>query len=190
MLHSVEDIVTMDGVTLEPRKLRFERTIDPGTAYLATSLLQGVVERGTAARVRWMGLKGAIAGKTGTTDDERDLWFAGYTPELVAVVWVGYDEPRSIGIPSTRGALPIWVRFVKAALGDEVRGDFLPPPEVHRLDIDPSSGALALASCPERRAEFFLPGTEPEHTCPADGDGPGSGSGRRRGFFGWLRDQL
>ena len=101
--HVFEDVVDRHGETLERRTLEFERVLDPGTAYLATSLLEGVVDRGTAVRVRRLGLEGPIAGKTGTTDDENDLWFAGFTPELVAVVWVGFDEPRSIGLQSSSG---------------------------------------------------------------------------------------
>ncbi|CAN0029111.1 unnamed protein product, partial [Discosporangium mesarthrocarpum] len=84
------------------------RVLDPGTAYLTTSLLEGVVDRGTGAGIRARGLRGPIAGKTGTTDDEVDLWFVGFTPEIVAVVWIGYDEPRKIVEPSSRGELPIW----------------------------------------------------------------------------------
>ncbi|MCZ6781709.1 MAG: PBP1A family penicillin-binding protein [Proteobacteria bacterium] len=181
--HTFEDLVNGEGETLERRTLRFQRVLDAGTAYLATSLLEGVVERGTAVRVRAMGLTGPIAGKTGTTDDEYDLWFVGFTPELVAVVWVGFDKPRSIGVQSSHLALPIWVRFVREALGTEIRGAFLPPAEVTRVDIEPSSGALALAGCPERRPEFFLHHTEPDETCPRDVGGPGR-------VIGWLRDLL
>jgi penicillin-binding protein 1B len=189
----IEDIVDAEGRTLERRRLRFERVLDPGTAFLATSLLSGVVERGTAARVRSTGLRGAIAAKTGTTDEERDLWFVGFTPELVAVVWVGFDEPRSLGIPSSVGALPIWRRFVQHATGGNVRGSFLPPPGVEQVEIEPSTGALALADCPERRAEYFLEGTVPSAVCPAGsvaGRDDGAQGATRREFFDWLRGHL
>ncbi|MGH0036139.1 MAG: PBP1A family penicillin-binding protein [Myxococcota bacterium] len=182
--HSFEDVVATGDQRVERRRIEIERVIDPGTAYLATSLLQGVVERGTAARVRAMGLRGPIAGKTGTTDDEQDLWFVGYTPELVAVVWVGFDEPRSIGLPSSQVALPIWVDFVREALGDRLRGAFLPPPDVRTVSIHPGTGALALSGCPEHRDEFFLEDTEPAATCPSDG----ATTGDR--FLDWLRNWL
>ena len=149
-----------------------QRVLDPGTAYLVTSLLEGVVDRGTGIGIRSRGLRGPIAGKTGTTDDEYDLWFVGFTPELVAVVWVGYDEPRAIGVPSSRGALPIWANFLSEISGERVRGVFARPSSIARVDIDPRSGARALIGCPERRSEYFHENTVPESTCPR---------GRRRG---------
>jgi len=152
------------------------RVLDPGTAYLTTSLLEGVVDRGTGVGIRARGLRGPIAGKTGTTDDEYDLWFVGFTPEIVAVVWVGYDEPRPIGVPSSRGALPIWADFLSEVSGGRVRGAFTKPASVERIEIDPTSGARAFAGCPERRPEFFLAGTAPKETCPR-------GAGSRSGFF-------
>ena len=152
------------------------RVLDPGTAFLTTSLLEGVVDRGTGVGIRARGLRGPIAGKTGTTDEEYDLWFVGFTPEIVAVVWVGYDEPRPIGVPSSRGALPIWANFLEEVTGGHVRGAFAKPAGVERVEIDPTSGARAFAGCPERRAEFFLAGTVPKETCPP-------GARPRSGFF-------
>ena len=155
------------------------RVLDPGTAYLTTSLLEGVVDRGTGAGIRARGLRGPIAGKTGTTDDEVDLWFVGFTPELVAVVWIGYDEPREIGVPSSRGALPIWADFLTEVSGSRVRGVFARPGGVERIEIDPVTGARALRGCRERRTEFFLEGTAPEETCPRGGRDGGGGFFRR-----------
>jgi penicillin-binding protein 1B len=152
------------------------RVLDPGTAYLTTSLLEGVVDRGTGAGIRARGLRGPIAGKTGTTDDEYDLWFVGFTPEIVAVVWVGYDEPRQIGVPSSRGALPIWADFLSEVTGERVRGVFAKPAGIERVEIDPITGARAMAGCHDQRAEFFLVGTTPKQTCPP-------GARRRAGFF-------
>jgi len=157
------------------------RVLDPGTAYLATSLLEGVVDRGTGAGIRARGLRGPIAGKTGTTDNEYDLWFVGFTPEIVAVVWVGYDDPREIGVPSSRGALPIWADFLSEVSGNRVRGAFARPGSVERIDVDPASGARALTGCPGRQPEFFLEGTGPEETCPSRSPG---GSGFFERLFG------
>ncbi len=185
-----EDLVDGGG-TLERRAIAFERVIDPGTAYLAVSLLQGVVDNGTARGLR-RGLSGPVAGKTGTSDDSRDAWFAGITPELVAVVWVGFDEPQSMQYASSQIALPIWLRFVREATGGRIRGAFLPPPGIERIEIDPLTGARALAACPRRRLEYFLAGTAPEATCPGrpwpqDGDSkPGL---LERLFDRWLWDQ-
>jgi membrane carboxypeptidase/penicillin-binding protein len=163
------DVVQAGGLAHEHNPLVGPvRAVDPATAYLMTSLLQGVVARGTAVRVSQEGMSGAIAGKTGTTDDEYDLWFVGFTPELVAVVWVGYDEPRTVGVPSSQGALPIWTSFMQEVVGSRVRGAFPRPGEVEELDIDPESGALALRGCDRSQKEFFIRGTEPETTCPPD----------------------
>jgi penicillin-binding protein 1B len=188
-IQAIEDVVDAEGRTLERRQLRFERVLDAGTAHLAISLLEGVALRGTAAGVHSSGLTGPVAGKTGTTDNERDLWFVGFTPELVAVVWVGFDEPRSVGVPSSRGALPIWRRFITDATGGHVRGAFLRPREVESVDIEPATGALALSGCPERRAELFLRGTLPDAICPAGG-ARGSRAVRsvQRKFMEWLKN--
>jgi penicillin-binding protein 1B len=179
---AIEDVVDADGNVLERRRLHFDRVLDAGTAYLATSLLEGVAQRGTAAGVRATGLRGPIAAKTGTTDEERDLWFVGFTPDLVTAVWVGFDEPRSVEVSSTVGALPIWRRFVEGVTGGAVRGVFPRPATIERVAIEPSTGALALAGCPERRDEFFLRDTLPTDVCPAGAE-PGSAAG----FLDWLR---
>ena len=151
---------------MERQSIGFERVLDAGTAYLATSLLEGVIDRGTGRGVRARGIRGPIAGKTGTSDEERDAWFVGFSPELVVVVWIGFDEPRSLGLPSSQVALPVWTRFVRDATGGKLRGTFAPPAEVVEVDIDPLSGALALAGCPRRVPEYFLRGTEPVMICP------------------------
>jgi membrane carboxypeptidase/penicillin-binding protein len=90
----------------------------------------------------------------------------GFSPELVVVVWIGFDEPRSLGLPSSRVAVPVWTRFVREATGGELRGTFLRPAEVVEGEIDPLSGSLALAGCPRRAPEIFIRGTEPVTTCP------------------------
>jgi penicillin-binding protein 1B len=201
--HTFEDL-TADNRTLEQRHLELEQVIDPGLAHLGVSLLEGVVNRGTARRLRSMGLVGALAGKTGTTDDEHDLWFVGFTPELVAVVWLGFDEPRSIGVSSSQGPLPIWASFIKEVMGNRTRGMFIPPRNIERLEIDPETGALAVSGCPRRQSEIFLAGTAPSEICDGRSRSPVAGrerreSGRRerdrsqeqgQGLFGWLREIL
>ena len=204
-IRTFEDIVGSEGHVLDRRDIGFERVLDAGTAYLATELMEGVVDFGTAASIRSAGLRGPIAGKTGTTNETKDAWFAGFTPELTVVVWVGFDTPRSIGLTGAAAALPIWIRFLAEATGGEVRGAFLPPPEVIEVEVDPSTGAVALAGCPASRPEHFLLGTEPTRTCPEGGyyepapapaeraatpPPPRRPGGRRRGLFDWLRDVL
>lgn len=161
------DVVQSGGLAHENSPLQGPvPVLDPATAYLAVNLLEGVIDRGTAAQVRAIGMSGPIAGKTGTTDEEFDLWFVGFTPELVAVVWVGYDVPASIGIPSSQGALPIWTDFMKEVTGPRIRGAFQRPNGLQQESIDPLTGALALAGCPSHVDELFLAGTAPTHTCP------------------------
>ena len=190
---AIEDVVDTQGGVLARRELRFQRVLDAGTAYLATSLLEGVAEHGTAASVRAGGLRGPVAAKTGTTDEERDLWFMGFTPDLVAVVWIGFDEPRSVGLPGAAGALPVWRRFVEEESGGTVRGVFPRPASLVGAEIAPS-GAIALSGCPEQhRTEYFLPGTLPTTFCP-DGKIFGTRTDRversEGGFFRWLRDRF
>jgi membrane carboxypeptidase/penicillin-binding protein len=131
-----------------------------------------------------------VAAKTGTTDEERDLWFVGFTPDIVAAVWIGFDEPESLGIPSSVGALPIWRRFIGDLTGGVVPGAFLRPPEVEVVDIQPSTGALALSGCPERQREFFLRGTSPTAVCPIGhvaGARPDEPKKKPGGLFRWFR---
>jgi penicillin-binding protein 1B len=205
VVRTYEDLVDAEGRTLAGREASPERVLDAGTARLATSLLEGVVDHGTAQAVRSAGFSGPIAGKTGTTDEERDAWFAGFTPDLVVVVWVGFDQPRKTGLTGARGALPLWIRFLRDATGTEVPGHFPEPAEVVEVDVDPVSGALALEGCPARRTERFILGTEPTRTCPegvvvehrAERDAepvPGEVPKRpeparpERGILGWFRD--
>jgi membrane carboxypeptidase/penicillin-binding protein len=173
-VRTFEDVIDASGKTLERQPIEFERVLDSGTAFLMTSLMQGVVDRGTAAGIRGAGIVGPVAGKTGTSDDERDAWFAGFTPEMVVVLWVGFDEPRSLGQASARIAVPIWARFLEESTGGDVAGTFPIPGDVAELEIDPATGALALDDCPIRQTEFFLRGTEPVETCPQWGPGPGA----------------
>jgi len=171
VVRTFDEVVDSEGEQVERRGLEFERVLDEGTAYLATSLLVGVIERGTGRSLAGHGLTGALAGKTGTTDDERDAWFVGFTPELVVAVWVGFDAPQSLGLSGSSAALPIWARFVREATGGEIRGHFLPPHGVERMAIDPATGARALRGCPRKRDEYFLAGTAPKKSCPSAGLG-------------------
>jgi penicillin-binding protein 1B len=161
-----EDVADDTGRTLERRRVESARALDAATAFLTVSLLEGVVDRGTARAVRAGGFIGPIAGKTGTSDESKDLWFAGFTPDLVAVVWVGFDEPRQMRHAAASIALPIWQRFLKEATGTRIAGSFPRPPSVRVAEIDPATGALALDGCPRRQPEFFLEGTEPRTYCP------------------------
>jgi penicillin-binding protein 1A len=141
----------------------------PAVAYLATSLMRSVVEEGTAVAVRELGRP--AAGKTGTANEYRDAWFSGYTPDLVATAWVGFDDHSSLGSGETGGkaALPIWLGFMRSALDGKPSRDFEVPAGVQTVKVDPSSGLLAGAHVPGR-TENFLEGTAPTAEAPPPGE--------------------
>ncbi len=142
-----------------------QQAMKPETAFLITNLLKGAVERGTGWKARELGRP--VAGKTGTTNDFRDAWFIGYTPSMVAGVWVGYDDHRSIGPKETgaRAALPIWLDFMKKATKDNTPEDFAVPEGIIFRQIDPKTGLLCGENCKQSIREAFLPGTEPRRYC-------------------------
>jgi penicillin-binding protein 1A len=143
--------------------------IKPETAYLITDLLKAVIDQGTGWKARELGWP--AAGKTGTTNDYRDAWFIGYTPNLVTGVWVGYDDQTSIGPRETgaRAALPIWLDFMKKALADRAPEDFIAPEGVVFKQIDPRTGLLSTETCKQSVRAAFLPGTEPRQYCNETG---------------------
>jgi penicillin-binding protein 1B len=153
------------GETLYAASQDEERVTAPGVAYLVTHLLERVIEVGTARGARDAGLRGAAAGKTGTTDDTRDSWFIGFTPQVVAGVWVGYDGGAATGLTGAQGALPIWVDFMNAVAPPDPPRGFPVPEDIVWRDVDPGSGQLATPTCPEVRHEPFLAGTEPHERC-------------------------
>jgi penicillin-binding protein 1B len=135
------------------------------TTYLVTSMLRSVVNEGTAASARGMGFSHDAAGKTGTTNDLRDAWFVGFTPELLTAVWVGFDDNQPVGLSGSQAALPIWTRFMMAALAGRPNVGFTPPPGIVFVTIDRDTGRLAQPACPRVVNEAFLAGTEPIDAC-------------------------
>lgn len=138
-----------------------DEVVDPRHAYQMVTMLEGVVERGTGAAARSIGKP--VAGKTGTTNDSRDAWFVGFAPDLVVGVYVGFDQPRTLGRQATGGsvALPIWTEFMTAALADAPATPFRTPPGVRLVRIDAETGLLPGDATRTVIAEAFLPGTEP-----------------------------
>ena len=137
------------------------QVISPAEAYLMTSLLQGVVRSGTGVPALGFGALGDAAGKTGTTNEGRDNWFAGYSSRLVAVVWVGFDDGTPLGLSAAQAALPIWAEFMRQAQDAYPAPPFAVPPGVSFADIDPTNGKLATRFCPLAVREVFLSGSEP-----------------------------
>jgi 1A family penicillin-binding protein len=155
------------GRVLYEAKPRQTQVMDPAVAYVTTRLLQSVLEPGgTGHRISGM-LKRPVAGKTGTTDS--DGWFVGYTPELSAAVWVGYDRGRAVTSSEARRAAPIFANFIEAALKERPPADFEAPEGVVSVYVDPESGMLAGPGCPRPVLETYLTGTQPEEFCPLHG---------------------
>lgn len=138
-----------------------DQVLDPMTAYQITSMMQGVVQRGTAARLNY--LNRPIAGKTGTTNDSKDAWFVGFTPDIVVGVFVGYDNPRSLGFGGTGSALaaPIFGNFMEPAMKGKPKIDFKVPQGMSLIAIDRKTGMQAHAGDPNVMVEAFKPGTGP-----------------------------
>jgi penicillin-binding protein 1A len=134
--------------------------------------MQSVIQEGTARRA--VRLSRPVAGKTGTTNDQKDAWFAGFTPQLVAVVWVGFDEPRPLGRHETGGqaALPMWLRFMQKALRGKPKAPFAQPPNVSVVRIDPETGQLAADDATDVMEECFVQGTEPKKPDPPPAAAP------------------
>jgi len=142
-----------------------ERVLSAPTAYLVTSMLQGVLDRGTGRAARSLGVEGDLAGKTGTTNDQRDSWFAGYSPDRATVVWVGYDDNAPSGLSGARGALPIWGRFTVAVRPPGGYRTFAQPSGISTAVIDPATGLLATEYCPAVLTEVFPAGQVPTELC-------------------------
>jgi 1A family penicillin-binding protein len=165
---AVRAVLDRGGEEIWTPKKEMRRVLRPETAYMATVLLEGPVIYGTAASIRTTyGFTRPAAGKTGTTDDENDAWFMGYTPQLVAGVWVGCDRNRRLGLTGTAAAVPIWVRFMEAVHRHLPVVDFAAPPGVVEVWIDAQTGYRAGPDCPRIMRVAFVAGTEPRTVCPA-----------------------
>ncbi len=163
---TVKQVMDPTDRVLEKRAVRVEKVLSPQLAFVMNYLLKGVLDRGTAEFARRWGFTRPAAGKTGTTNDYKDAWFVGYTPDLLAVVWVGFDGQSKLGLSGAQAALPIWTEFMKQATAGTPITDFIPPPGIKIVEIDPLSGQLATPNCPYVLREAFLEGDEPTGTCP------------------------
>jgi len=168
--YAVESVVDAAGHVIFHHGDYGHRVINPSVAYLITGALEQVLRYGTGAAAGRLGLNFPAAGKTGTTQDYHDGYFIGYTPDLVCGVWIGFDEPQSLGLPGASVALPAWVNFMTHAV-PSTASDFAEPSGIVMATIDPQSGGLATPECPRAIALPFLIGTAPTATCPLHGGG-------------------
>jgi penicillin-binding protein 1B len=163
-LHAIRRVRAGDR-TVEPQPADGPRIARDTTTFLVTNMMRSVLNEGTGASARGAGFALDAAGKSGTTNDLRDAWFVGFTPELLAVVWVGFDDNTPLGLSGTQAALPIWTDFMKRALAGHSSLPFDPPEGVNFLEIDRDTGKLASPTCPRVTSEAFLAGTEPTEVC-------------------------
>lgn len=165
----VSRIEAADGTVLwraPPREA--EQVLGRAEAFQITSMLQSVVDGGTGRVVRRMGVRGLVAGKTGTTNNGADVWFIGYTPTLVAGFWFGYDSPRPISANASGGRLaaPAWATFYLDGWHERSpTGSWRPPAGLIERSIDASNGQLANEWCPDTQREWFKDGAEPTSIC-------------------------
>jgi penicillin-binding protein 1A len=177
----VRSISTSDDIPIwqddERTSADMPRVMDPRDAYQVTSMLQSVVDYGTGGIVRDDGVRGLVAGKTGTTNSGTDVWFVGYTPTIVAAFWFGYDNPASISGDASGGRLaaPAWVDFYKNGWRETAAPTaWNPPPGMKEVIIDPTTGYLATEWCPVTRNEYYKPEL-PLPTIPCPEHGPDMG---------------
>jgi penicillin-binding protein 1B len=178
---AIKEVVDSSGRVLERRTLKMEQVLTPQQAYLLTHFLKGVVDRGTAHNVRNLGFYRPVAGKTGTSSMYRDAWFAGYTPDMFALTWVGFDQyardlngegdktafesQEVVSLTGAVAAVPIWVDFMKKATAGLPETDFPVPPGIVVEEVDQQTGLVSGVGCPEGIDEIFIKGTEPTDNC-------------------------
>ena len=162
---SLKEAVDDKGKVLERRHVTIQPVISPAEAYIMDSLLHSVTTEGTARSLERRGITFPAAGKTGTSSDYRDGWFVGYTPDILTLVWVGFDQGDSMGVSASTAALPIWAEFMKSIPWQMSGGWFRMPPGVVTRVICEDSGMLAVNSCPRPVQEVFLENNAPSEPC-------------------------
>ncbi len=179
---ALTNVVGETGETLWSPMRDRRPSASPQGAYLVTSLLKGVIDRGTGVKARGYGVQGPVAGKTGTTKGYRDAWFVGYTSDVVIGVWIGFDDERPIKLSGSQAALPIWSELaIRLIPHDQL--DFEMPSGIVEREIDPKTGQLATSRCPEKVTEMFITGTAPTVYCEIHGSGLWDRLKQTFGFF-------
>jgi penicillin-binding protein 1B len=167
---AVRSLKVIDGIDAGERHVAakdppLRKVARPDTTYLVTNMMRSVLNEGTGAGARAAGFTLDAAGKSGTTNDLRDAWFIGFTPELLTVVWVGFDDNQPVSLSGSQAALPIWTQFMKSATAGRPNVEFEAPEGITFAEIDRDTGKLALPGCPRTMTESFLSGTEPTEFC-------------------------
>ncbi|MBW2408629.1 MAG: hypothetical protein JRF72_02450, partial [Deltaproteobacteria bacterium] len=164
---ALKGVVNEAGQILEQRHMEIERLISPDKAFIMNNLLQSVVSNGTARSLISRGINWPVAGKTGTTNNFRDAWFVGYTPDILALVWVGFDNGDPIEATGSSAALPIWAQLMEAIPQHRSGNDFKVPAGVEKRTVCAVTGLLANEdACPQPFEEYFLSRHVPAEHCP------------------------
>jgi len=164
-LHAISRLVSSTGTDVPIQNAAPRNIARPDTTFLVTNMMRSVLNEGTGAGARAAGFTQDAAGKSGTTNDLRDAWFVGFTPELLTVVWVGLDDNQPLGLSGTQAALPIWTTFMMRALGGRPSVPFEAPEGIVFVDIDRDTGKVAAPGCPRIFHESFVAGTQPAEVC-------------------------
>jgi membrane carboxypeptidase/penicillin-binding protein len=158
-------VLDASGRVLERQETPLRQVLPSDAVYLVDSLMRGVVDRGTGAAIRAAGIRGVLAGKTGTTNDGRDAWFIGFSPRFLAAIWVGFDDNRGLNLSGSQAAVPIFIDFVKNVPPNLLSENFDAPADIVTATIDPETGMLATPYCPQQMTEVFIQGTQPTVAC-------------------------
>ncbi|MCM2316610.1 MAG: penicillin-binding transpeptidase domain-containing protein, partial [Thermoanaerobaculia bacterium] len=155
-----------DGQLRENREVSMKRVVPANLVFVINEMLKDAVRYGTAARAGSAGFANRFAGKTGTTNNYRDSWFVGYSPRVLSLVWIGYDDNRTTRLTGSNGALPIWIKHMGRVVGMVPEAEFRRPGGVVAREIDPETGMLSTPQCPALWTEYFVEGAEPSILCP------------------------
>jgi len=163
---SILAVATHDGKLLESREVKMKRVAPANICYVMNDMLKDVLNYGTGSKVRALGFDRPFAGKSGTTSNYRDAWFIGYSPRILALVGVGFDDGHSVRLAGGDACVPIWTAHMNRIAGMVPDVDWRKPDDVIERTIDPESGMLATPYCPQSKSEIFVTGTEPTSVCP------------------------
>jgi penicillin-binding protein 1B len=168
---AVTAVVDQTGKVIEGHELQARQVLSPQLAYMIDFMLEQVINHGTGEGARKRGFTRPAAGKTGTTNDSKDAWFTGFTPNLLAVVWTGFDQREELGLTGAEASLPAWTDFMKAATASRPALDFAPPPGIVVEKVDPLTGYLAGPNCPVVLEGPFPVNLAPTQICPLHNQG-------------------
>ncbi|MGH9420048.1 MAG: transglycosylase domain-containing protein, partial [Thermoanaerobaculia bacterium] len=163
---SILAVSTREGKVLESREVKMKRVAPAGVCYVMNDILKDVFNYGTASKARLAGFTRPFAGKTGTTSSYHDAWFIGYSPRILSLVWLGFDDSHSVRLAGGDACVPIWTVNMNRIGGLIPDVDWKRPEDVVERQIDPQSGMLATPYCPQTKSEIFVSGTEPTSVCP------------------------